>query len=211
MMLRAFLASAALIIGVMHFAVGESWEEGTHYDSVSPALRTSNPGKIEVTEFFWFGCGHCFTFEPLLEAWKTTLADDVVFKGSPAMWNPTMEIHARVFYTAEVLGLSDKLNPIIFRVINQERRPLTSETDISALFESSGVAREDFFAAFNSFGVDSQVRQANSRARSAKITGTPEIVINGKYRITTRKAGSQSNMLKIADHLIEKERASKGN
>ena len=209
-MFRVFVVSILLTLGVMNFAAGQTWEEGRHYDVVSPSLRTSNPEKIEVMEFFWFGCGHCYTFEPLLAAWKNTLADDVVFKGSPAMWNSTMEIHAKVFYTAQVLGVSEKLNPVIFRAINQDRRPLTAQSDIAALFESSGVQRGDFLDAFNSFGVGSQVRQASSRARSAKITGTPEIVINGKYRISTRKAGNQSNMLKIADYLIEKERRSAG-
>ena len=209
-MFRVFLTSVFLVLGAVNFAVGQPWEEGEHYDIVSPVLRTSNPEKIEVMEFFWFGCGHCYTFEPLLAAWKKTLADDVVFKGSPAIWNSTMEIHAKVFYTAEVLGISERINPVVFRAINQDRKPLTAESDIATLFESIGVLRSDFFDAFNSFGVGSQVRQASSRARSAKITGTPEIVINGKYRITTRKAGNQTNMLKIADYLIEKERGSTG-
>ena len=209
-MFRVFLTSILLVLGAVNFAAGQPWEEGEHYDTVSPVLRTSNPEKIEVMEFFWFGCGHCYTFEPLLAAWKKTLADDVVFKGSPAIWNSTMEIHAKVFYTAEVLGISERINPVVFRAINQDRRPLTAESDIATLFESSGVLRSDFFDAFNSFGVGSQVRQASSRARSAKITGTPEIVINGKYRISTRKAGNQTNMLKIADYLIEKERGSAG-
>ena len=209
-MFRVFLTSVFLVLGAVNFAVGQPWEEGEHYDTVSPVLRTSNPEKIEVMEFFWFGCGHCYTFEPLLAAWKKTLADDVVFKGSPAIWNSTMEIHAKVFYTAEVLGISERINPVVFRAINQDRKPLTAESDIATLFESIGVLRSDFFDAFNSFGVGSQVRQASSRARSAKITGTPEIVINGKYRITTRKAGNQTNMLKIADYLIEKERGSAG-
>ena len=209
-MFRVFLTSVFLVLGAVNFAVGQPWEEGEHYDIVSPVLRTSNPEKIEVMEFFWFGCGHCYTFEPLLAAWKKTLADDLVFKGSPAIWNSTMEIHAKVFYTAEVLGISERINPIVFRAINQDRKPLTAESDIATLFESIGVLKSDFFDAFNSFGVGSQVRQASSRARSAKITGTPEIVINGKYRITTRKAGNQTNMLKIADYLIEKERGSAG-
>ena len=209
-MFRVFLTSVFLVLGAVNFAVGQPWEEGEHYDIVSPVLRTSNPEKIEVMEFFWFGCGHCYTFEPLLAAWKKTLADDVVFKGSPAIWNSTMEIHAKVFYTAEVLGISERINSVVFRAINQDRKPLTAESDIATLFESIGVLKSDFFDAFNSFGVGSQVRQASSRARSAKITGTPEIVINGKYRITTRKAGNQTNMLKIADYLIDKERGLAG-
>ena len=75
-MLRVFLTSVFLVLGAVNFAIGQPWEEGEHYDIVSPVLRTSNPEKIEVMEFFWFGCGHCYTFEPLLAAWKKTLADD---------------------------------------------------------------------------------------------------------------------------------------
>ena len=119
-----------------------------------------------------------------------------------------MEIHAKVFYTAEVLGISERINPIVFRAINQDRKPLTAESDIATLFESIGVLKSDFFDAFNSFGVGSQVRQASSRARSAKITGTPEIVINGKYRITTRKSRKLNKYTQDIDYLIDKERGS---
>ena len=97
----------------------------------------------------------------------------------------------------------------LFQAINVDRRRLDSEDELAALFAASGVAREDFQRAFNSFGVGSQVRQADSRARSARITGTPAMMVAGKYRISTRKAGSQANMLKLATFLIEKERAAR--
>ena len=186
---------------------GDNWVEGTHYDVVAPAIRTANPDKIEVTEFFWYGCGHCYNFEPMLGQWKKTLADDVVFVGTPAIWNKPMELHAKAFYTAAALGVMDTLHPVIFQAMNVDRKRLTSEAEIQALFVANGVTAEDFAKAYNSFGIGSQVRQANSKARAAKITGTPELLVNGKYRISTRKAGGQANMLKIADFLIDKERA----
>ena len=188
----------------------EQYEEGTHYDLINPAVRTAEPDKIEVAEFFWYGCGHCYTFEPMLAQWKKTLAEDVDFRGSPALWNPKMEVHARAFYTAQVLGVLDTMHPVIFQAMNVDRKRLASEEEIQELFTANGVSAEDFSKAFNSFGVTSQVRQANSRARAAKITGTPSLVVNGKYRIDTRKAGSQANMLKIADYLVAKERAAAG-
>ena len=189
---------------------GDNWVEGTHYDVITPAIRTAEPSKIEVTEFFWYGCGHCYNFEPMLEQWKKTLADDVVFIGSPAVWNKPMELHARAFYTAQALGVMDTMHPVIFQAMNVDRKRLSSEAEIKALFEANGVSADDFDKAYNSFGVGSQVRQANSKARAAKITGTPEMMVNGKYRISTRKAGGQANMLKLADYLIEKERTSAG-
>lgn len=188
----------------------ENWVEGTHYEVISPGLRTANPDKIELAEFFWYGCGHCYTFEPVIGQWKKTIPEDVDFRGSPAIWNKNMELHARAFYAAEALGVLETMHPVIFQAMNVDRKRLGSEEEIAQLFAANGVAEEDFTKAFNSFGVSSQVRQANSRARAAKVTGTPSLMVNGKYQISTRQAGSQANMLKIADYLIEKERAAKG-
>jgi thiol:disulfide interchange protein DsbA len=188
----------------------EEYVEGKDYELITPAVRTADPDKIEVAEFFWYGCGHCYTFEPVLGQWKKTLPEDVDFQGSPAIWNAKMEIHARAFYTAKLLGVLDTLHPVIFQAMNVDRKRLSSEEEIRELFTANGVAAEDFDKAFNSFGVSSQVRQANSRARAAKITGTPALMVNGKYHISTRQAGSQAGMLKVADYLIAKERAAKG-
>lgn len=197
--LALFVATSAL--------AQDTWKAGEDYDVISPAIRTSESDKVEVHEFFWYGCGHCYNFEPLVVQWKKTLPQDVVVKGSPAIWNKPMELHAQAFYTAEVLGVLDDVHLPLFQALNVDGKRLQSEKEIGALFEKHGVDREDFSKAFNSFGVGSMTRQANARARAAKITGTPEMMVNGKYRITTRKAGSQANMLKIADFLIEKERA----
>lgn len=213
-MIKRLLLSLSLLVFVPVLAcaedTGETYVEGTHYDLVSPAVRTAEPDKIEVAEFFWYGCGHCYTFEPVIGQWKKTLADDVDFRGSPAMWNPQMELHARAFYTAEVLGVLDTMHQVLFQAMNVDGKRLSKQADIAQLFAANGVAEEDFVKAFDSFGVSSLVRQANSRARAAKVTGTPALLVNGKYHVSTRKAGSQANMLKIADYLIAKERAAKG-
>jgi thiol:disulfide interchange protein DsbA len=213
-MIKRLLLSLSLLVVTPLIAVAEdvaqSYVEGTHYDLITPAVRTADPDKIEVAEFFWYGCGHCYTFEPMIEQWKKSLPDDVGFHGSPAIWNAQMELHARAFYAAEVLGVLDTMHPVIFQAMNVDRKRLSSEAEIAALFTANGVSAEDFAKAFSSFGVSSQVRQANARARAAKITGTPALMVNGKYHISTRKAGSQANMLKVAEFLIEKERAAKG-
>ena len=203
-------AIAALPLVAVTEEGGENYVAGTHYDLISPAIRTGSPDKIEVVEFFWYGCGHCYTFEPMISQWKKSLPDDVAFRGSPAIWNKPMELHARAFYTAEVLGVQDQVHLPIFQAMNVDRKRLGSEDEIGELFAANGVDEADFSKAFNSFGVGSQVNQANARARSAKITGTPELMVNGKYRISTRKAGSQADMLKIAEYLIEQERAAGG-
>ena len=143
--------------------------EGVNYHELETPVQTG--GKIQVAEFFWYGCGHCYNFEPMLEQWKKTLAEDVVVIGSPAVWNKPIELHARAFYAAQALDVMDTMHPVIFQAMNVDRKRLSSEAEIQALFEANGVSAEDFSKAYNSFGVGSQVRQANSRARAAKITG----------------------------------------
>ncbi|RLA48274.1 MAG: thiol:disulfide interchange protein DsbA/DsbL [Gammaproteobacteria bacterium] len=210
LLLPLFLLVVTPLIAVAEDTV-QSYEEGTHYDLITPALRTADPDKIEVAEFFWYGCGHCYTFEPMIEQWKKSLPEDVDCQGSPAIWNAQMELHARAFYTAQVLGVLDTMHPVLFQAMNVDRKRLSSEAEIAELFTANGVSAEDFDKAFNSFGVSSQVRQTNARARAAKITGTPALMVNGKYHISTRRAGSQANMLQVAEFLIEKERAARGN
>jgi thiol:disulfide interchange protein DsbA len=188
-------------------AAGDTYVEGENYDLITPPVRTANPDKVEVAEFFWYGCGHCYNFEPMIGAWKKTLPEDVEFRGSPAMWNKPMELHARAYYTAEVLGVLEEMNLVLFQAMNVDGKRLTSEAEIQELFVANGVEAEDFAKAFKSFGVSSQVNQASARARAAQITGTPAIMVNGKYHVSTRKAGSQADMLKIADYLIAKEQA----
>mgnify|MGYP001546930409 CR=1 FL=1 len=213
-MIKRLMFSLSVLVFVPVLACAESASEqyvaGTHYDVISPAVRTAERDKIEVAEFFWYGCGHCYTFEPMIGQWKKTLAEDVHFRGVPAVWNPAMELHARAFYAAEALDVSDKMHPVIFQAMNVDRKRLGSEDEIADLFVANGVAREDFDKAFGSFGVKNQTTKAGSDARSAKITGTPALLVNGKYHVSTRKAGSQANMLKIADYLIAKERAAQG-
>ena len=196
----------ALLFAVSVTAAGQNYVAGEDYDVLSTPFRVANPDKIEVREFFWYGCGHCFTFEPLLAAWKQSLSDDVDFQGSPAIWNGTMKLHAQMFFAVEALGLGDTMHKAIFQAMHVDRNPLGTKKQIEDLFASQGVSSADFDKAFASFGVNAQIGKAESIMRAAKITGTPELVVNGKYRISTRKAGSQANMLKIAEALIEKER-----
>lgn len=208
-MLKRFCAGALALL-ILQFtalsAIAQEWVEGEHYDLISPAIRGSSD-KIEVMEFFWYGCGHCYNFEPQIVQWKKTLPDDVAVIGSPAMWNGLMEVHAKAYYAADAMGVLDTMHMPLFQALNVDRKQLANADELADLFAANGVDRDAFLQAFNSFGVGSQAKQANARARAAKITGTPELMVAGKYRIGTRKAGGQANMIKVANFLIEKERA----
>jgi thiol:disulfide interchange protein DsbA len=208
---RYFLAHlavvAAALLGLGTVAQAQTYEQGTHYDVIKPGVRVGASDEVVVTEFFWYGCGHCYTFEPMLEAWKKTLPEGVKLQGSPAMWNGAMQLHAKAYYVAEALDVMDTVHPAIFNAMHVQRLRLGTPSAVRELFVANGVSGEDFDKAFNSFGINSQVRQADARARSAKITGTPSLMVNGKYLISASKAGSQANMLKVADFLIQKELA----
>ncbi len=187
-------------------APAANYVAGTHYDVLPVPVRTADPATIEVAEFFWYGCSHCYTFEPLVQAWKKEMPEDVSFRGIPAVWRTDMELHARAYYTAEVLGVLDTVHPALFNAMNVDRKRLSSEKEIGALFAANGVSEEDFTKTFSSFGVASQVRQAVAQAKTAKVSGTPALLVDGKYHISSRKAGNHSQMLKLTDFLIANER-----
>lgn len=205
-LLSLCLLLVAPVLGIAQGA-GEPYQAGKDYELISPALRTATDGKIEVLEFFWYGCSHCYNLEPMISQWKQGLGDDVQFRPSPAVWNEPMELQAKAFYAAEVLGVLDVVHMALFQAMNEERKRLGSADEIRAVFVANGVSPEDFDRAFNSFGVGSQARQAAARQRAAKIIKIPELVVAGKYRVSARFVGSHANSLKVASYLIDRERA----
>lgn len=185
------------------------FKAGQHYEVLRQPVRTSDPERIEVVEVFWYGCGHCYTFKPLAEEWAETLADDVMKTRLPAVWHPVMEVHARAYYTAESLDVVEKVHTAIFEAMNLRGEELDNKKELADLFEAAGVSRDEFEQTFDSFGVNSALTRGDSRQRAYGVRGTPELIVNGKYRITGTMAGSHAGMLQVADHLIEKERNSR--
>jgi len=182
--------------------------EGTHYDVLSTPVRTADPNKIEVTEIFWYGCPHCYAFEPLIDSWEKNLPADVAFVRSPGMWNALMEVHAQIFFAAEALDVLDKVHGAAFSEIHQKQNYLQTEDEVRALFTSLGVSAADFDKTWKSFGVTSAVKKAGTKMREYGIRGVPNIVVNGKYRVTGDGTKTQSEMLKVVDFLVNKERTS---
>jgi len=191
--------------------VATNFVAGTHYEVLPQPVPTSDPSRIEVTEVFWYGCGHCFDFEPILEQWAETIPEDVVLVRNPAMWDQQgiMERHARIYYAARALGVLDKMHKATFEAMNLHKNPLETEKDIAKLFEENGISNEEFTQAFHSFGVNSAVRQAEARQRGYRTQGTPEIVVDGTYRVSGRMTGSHQGMLDVTDFLINKIRSEK--
>lgn len=210
---RLLLAVTLVLFGMSCSAaenakeVAEAYEAGKHYEVITPALRTSSADQIEVAEFFWYGCSHCYTFEPMVQQWRKTIGEDVTFRGLPAIWQKQMDLHARAYYTADALGVLDTMHEVLFKAMNVDSKRLASASEVRELFTANGVSADDFDKTLNSFGVSSQVRQGVSIAKSAKVSGTPSMMVNGKYLINARSAGGQAGMLKVVDYLIAQERA----
>lgn len=201
----ALLVSYALLTGTVSAADLE-YEEGTHYVELQVPVKTRNPGKIEVMEYFSYGCPHCYEFEPLLNAWRSKLGEDVEFKRTPAIWNRDYQVYAQTYYAAEALNVLEQTHASLFQAIHGERRRLNSPELMAGFFGEYGVDPVDFAKTYSSFGVRASVQQADARGRAFRASGVPALIVNGKYRIEGGMAGSNANMLRIADFLIEKER-----
>lgn len=183
---------------------------GTHYEELPAPVRTNDADKIEVLEVFWYGCGHCFRFQPLIDDWAQNAPDDVDYMHYPAIWNELMKIHAQAFYTAESLDVVDAVHNPIFEAINLQGNRLQNERQLAALFTANGVDEEAFSRAFNSFPVRTKVNQAESRMQDYQIRSTPNVIVNGKYLVTTNEAvRTQQDMLAIVDFLVAQERAAR--
>lgn len=175
------------------------------FEVLSPAQPVQNPEKIEVIEFFWYGCPHCYSLEPAMNAWLKTKPANVEFTRQPAIFSDLWGKHAKAFFTAEALGVVEKVHADFFDAIQNKKQKLIAEEDLAKFFAAHGVKDEDFRAAYNSFLVDAKMRQAETMAARYGITGVPALIVNGKYRITATTAKSQENMLNITNQLIQQE------
>jgi thiol:disulfide interchange protein DsbA len=179
------------------------------YEIISPAQPTQHPDKIEVIEFFWYGCPHCYSFEPLLDNWSKNLPKNIEFIRQPAAFNELWSKHAKAYYTAEALGIVDKVHADLFDAIQNKKESLDTEEALSKFFIAHGVNETQFKEAYNSFVVDSKMRQAPLMAARYGITGVPAIIINGKYKTNGTLAGSHEKMIEVMNQLIKQENTKK--
>lgn len=198
----ALLMVAMALVGQVHAA---DWKEGTHYKKLSTPVRTDSDSRVEVAEVFWYGCPHCYSFKPLAESWEAGAPDYVDYVRIPAALGRSWEPHARAFYALEAMDSLDKVHDALFKALAGERRPLNDGESLADFVASHGVDHDEFLANFNSFGVNARMQQAQSKIRGARITGTPSMLVNGKYTVSASMAGSLEAMLEVVEYLVEKE------
>lgn len=228
--MRAVATPIALLFTLLFSLVAcaqesSEFKPGQHYQVLPQAVPQKDDSKIEVTEMFWYGCPHCYHFEPSLEKWADALPQDVTLLKIPAIWQPVMEVHARLYYVADAMGVMDKMHAPIFSAISQQHRMFATregrewKPDLKAieeLFNAHGADGAKAAELMNSFSISSQVKQGMAHQRAYHLAGTPEMVVAGKYRISTSlpglkgKTNGQEMMLQVANYLIAKERAERG-
>jgi protein dithiol oxidoreductase (disulfide-forming) len=182
--------------------------EGTHYVRLSQPAPTSAAGKIEVVEFFWYGCPHCNAFEPTLDAWSRKLPADVAFRRLPVALRDEWATHQRIFFALDAMGLVDTMHRKVFYAIHNDRMRLDTPAEISAFMVKNGVDGAKFLDNFNSFSAQTKARQANQLAAGYKIDGVPALGVQGRFYTAVSLAGSSERALSVADFLINRIRKS---
>ena len=173
------------------------------YSEVKPAIPVETDGKIEVVEFFWYGCIHCYNLEPAVEKWEKTLPKDVQFRRVPAVFNDRWAIDASIFYTLEAMGLLDRLHRPLFDAIHRERLRTDNQKEVMDWLQKQGVEPKKFTETMKSFGVQSKMRRAAQLTALYKIDGTPAMAVNGRYTVSTEQGRSQNGMFETVNYLVD--------
>ena len=186
-------------------AAGSGMALAEPYKSIEPQ-PVEVKGKVEVIEFFWYGCPHCYKLEPALEQWLAKLPKDVQFRRIPAVWNPRMEAHARLFHTLEALGTLDKLHGKAFDATQKDNVETHDKDAAAAWAAKQGVDKAKFLATYTSFGIENQARRDKQLTPQYKISGVPTFIVGGKYQTSEQDAGGTAQLFQTLDKLIDIER-----
>lgn len=207
MIATALLAvSFSAVVFVAPDAQAKDYDEGIEYQLVTPPVRSSSESKVEVVELFWYGCPHCYSFEPKLKDWKKKQSNKMQFVRIPAVFpnRPAWELHARAYYSADLLGILDKVHGPLFVAIQKDKKRLASKAALATFFAKYGIDKTTFEDTMYSFGVQMKVNRAIDLTRRYAIDGVPTLIIDGRYRTHASLTNGQAGMLKVTDYLIKK-------
>lgn len=184
--------------------LGASAQGRRAFEELNPPQPVEAQGKIEVLEFFWYGCIHCYNLEPKLETWLKKLPSDVEFRRVPAVFNQRWAHDAAIFYAFEAMGVLDKLHRPFFDAIHRERLRTDNWQDLSAWLSKHGVDAKKFEATVKSFGVQTKMKRALRLTTDYKIDGTPAMAVHGRYTVP-----SSERMLDTVNELVAAVRKNK--
>jgi len=179
------------------------------YTELNLPLQVEAAGKIEVLEFFWYGCIHCYNFEPVIESWLKKLPPDVQFRRVPAVFNERWAHDAAIFYTFEALGVFDKVHRAFYDAIHRERLRSDNPKALAEWLQKQGLDEKKFVETMKSFGVQSKTKRAAIMTNAYKIDGTPAMAVHGRYTISAEQGRSFEGMLQTVSALVEQLRKKK--
>ena len=162
-------------------------------------------GKVEVVEVFWYGCPHCYDFEPYIKNWMKKMPENVEFRRVPGIFRESWIPHARAYFTALELGVLEQIHGPLFDAMHKEKKPMNNQSALRSFFVEHGVDGKQFDEVYESDSVNDKVKESFKAGRKYQIRGVPSIVVNGKYLVGTDTAGGQENMLKVVNELVDKE------
>ena len=198
--IRRSLLAAAAFAAAHPLALRAQPKES--YSTLPNALPVENPAKVEVAEFFWYGCIHCYNLEPALEGWLPKLPQDAYFRRIPAVFNERWALDAANFYAFESLGVLDKVHRAFFDAIHKDRLRTDNPAALNEWLGRNGIDAKKFEAATKSFGVQSKVKRAAQLTGASRIDGTPAMMVHGRYTVSAEQGGSREGMLASAERLI---------
>ena len=202
--LPRFLLVAVMAVLLALPAGADTPSEGIDYQVIDPVPTQAEDGSVEVVELFWYGCPHCYNFEPHVQAWKEAQGDNVTFRYLPAVFNDLWAFHARVFYAAESLGELERLHTPFFQAIHAQGRRMADERSVLRFVEQQGVDPAAFRQAMMSDEITAKVREAIELTRRYRVDGVPSVVVDGRHLVSPGIAGSFEDMVRIMDHLVER-------
>ncbi len=195
-----------LLLALVATSAFAELKEGDNYETLAQAQATAAAGKVEVAEFFWYGCPHCYALEPVLNKWMQTLPKDVVLRRVPADFGRWVQ-GVRLFYALETIGEEARVRGELFDAIHKERLGYTKEPDVTEWLAKKGIDREKFTTAYNSAAVQTKVQGAQQLTLAYGVDGVPTVVVGGKYRTSSAMVGGHDALPAIIDQLIVKVRA----
>lgn len=197
--------SVLFIVSGLVFAAGEHAHKGK-YVKLNPEVPpvVDNGARHEVVELFWYGCSHCFDFEPHIKQWKQTKAEDVNFVRVPAIFNAKWEQHARAYYALELMGELEKGHDLLFSGIHEQGRNLQDLDSMARYLAAHDVDEIKFREGFQSFAVETKINRAKQLIRQYQATGVPTVVVNGVYKTSASQAGGYPQLIAVIDELTAK-------
>ncbi|HET8898127.1 MAG TPA: thiol:disulfide interchange protein DsbA/DsbL [Rhodanobacteraceae bacterium] len=210
---RWLLAAPALLFAGSALAADAApkWVEGKNYTVIEPAQPTLTPGKVEVVEVFSYACPHCHDFVPFADKIRASLPDYASFQSVPAGFSFTAwRTFQRGYFAAQALGVADKAHDALFSAVFDKRSISGTDPtldDLAKFYAAYGVKPDEFLATANSFGINAKIKRANERIKAWGVTGTPTLIVNGKYSLSVGSAGGFAQTVELVDWLVAREHA----